>query len=254
MEDILHVNAQKPGTKGKSVETRMLPETALAADPMPGGIPPQGSVVVTISRQFGSGGSDIAHLVAKAAGLNYVDQKIITEVAQRLGVDMEYAAQQDEQTTGFSAHILEALRSSNPFNVHYMYPAAKAQSQSQEFAYFHLTQRVILELATQGNAIIVGRGSQFLLHNNPRTLHIHIFAPLEYRIDYVMKQYQIKRTNAKEMIEQRDDEQARYLRRYYGVDGQQPNFYHLLINTGLFSFESATNFICQALPAVKAIE
>ncbi|GCE19908.1 cytidylate kinase-like family protein [Dictyobacter kobayashii] len=254
MKDMLHGDAQKLQKKKKLSETRVLPETAMAADPMPSGIPPQGSVVVTISRQFGSGGSDIAHMVAQEAGLNYVDQKIITEVARRLNVDMEYATRQDEQTTGLSSNILEALRSSNPFNVHYMYPASKAQSQSQELAYFHLTQRVILELATQGNAIIVGRGSQFLLHNNPRTLHIHIFAPLEYRIDYVMRQYQLNRLAAREMIEQRDDEQASYLRRYYGVDGRRSNFYHLLINTGLFSFESATNFICQALPVVKAME
>ncbi|GCE27390.1 hypothetical protein KDA_28740 [Dictyobacter alpinus] len=252
MEDTLHRAAKNLHGKTKTTETRVLPETALAVEPMPTGIPPAGSVVVTISRQFGSGGSDIARMVSEVAGLNYMDNRIIAEVAKRLGVDEAEAARQDEQTIGLSNNILEALRSSNPFTVHYMYEHKNTRHQSQELAYFQLTQRVILELATQGNAIIVGRGSQFLLHNNPRTLHIYIFAPLDYRIDYVMRQYHLDRNAARDMLEQRDDEQDSYLRRYYGVDGHQPNFYHLLINTGLFSFENATNFICQALNTVKA--
>ena len=254
MEDTLHGAAKKLQGKTKAAETRVLPETAIAVDPMPTGIPPEGSVVVTISRQFGSGGSDIARMVADAAGLNYVDNKIIAEVAKRLGVDEEIAARQDEQTIGLSNNILDALRSSNPFTVHYMYEHSNTQHQSQELAYFNLTQRVILEIASQGNAIIVGRGSQFLLHNNPRTLHIHIFAPLDKRIDYVMRHYHLDRNAARELMEQRDDEQDNYLRRYYGVDGHQPNFYHLLINTSLFSFENATNFICQALTTVRMLK
>jgi cytidylate kinase len=251
MQDTSSSKDEKSRTKKKSTETRVLPETALVDDPLPTGIPPEGSVVVTITRQFGSGGSDIAHLVAQTAGLNYIDQQIIASVAERLGVDISYATRQDEQANGMASNILEALRSSNPFNVHYMLSSTKAHEQSQGLAYFHLTQRVILELATQGNAIIIGRGSQFLLHNNPRTLHIYIFAPLETRIDYVMKQYHIAPNEAKELIEQRDDEQDSYQRHYYGADGRQPNFYHLLINTGLFSFESAANLIQQALPTIQ---
>jgi CMP/dCMP kinase len=251
MQDILNPKAEKSLSNKNPSETRVLPETALVEEPLPTGIPPEGSAVITITRQFGSGGSDIAHLVAQAVGLNYIDQQIIAEVADRLGVDLNYATRQDEQASGTASNILEALRASNPFNVHYMLSSNKAQEQSQELLYFHLTQRVILELATQGNAIIIGRGSQFLLHNNPRTLHIYIFAPLEKRIDYVMKQYQIGPTEAKELIEQRDNEQDSYQRHYYGADGRQPNFYHLLINTGLFSFESAAKLIQQAFPAIQ---
>lgn len=253
MQDLFHPGNEKFLMKKKSTETRVLPETALAEEPLPSGIPPEGSVVITVSRQFGSGGSDIAHLVAQSVGLSYIDHQIIAEVANRLGVDLNYATRQDEQTSGMATNILEALRSSNPFNVHYMLSNAKAQEQSKELAYFHLTQRVILELATRGNAIIIGRGSQFLLHNNPRTLHTHIFAPLQTRIEYVMKHYRLNINAAKELIEQRDNEQDNYQRHYYGADGRQPNFYHLLINTGLFSFESAANLIHQALPTIQEI-
>lgn len=128
-----------------------------------------------------------------------------------------------------------------------------APEESKELAYLYLTQKVILELATEGNAVIVGRGSQFLLHNLPRTLHIHIFAPLPYRIENVMKSFQLDHTRAEELIEQRDYEHDSYARRFYGSDWQQPSFYHLLINTSLFSFELAAGLIIQALPLAKEI-
>ncbi|GAC1376285.1 MAG: cytidylate kinase-like family protein [Ktedonobacteraceae bacterium] len=256
MVDEMH-QEQLPDQPGKKpTETRLLPETAWFAEPMATGIPPEDAVVVTIARQFGSGGSDIARLVAQIGGLAYIDQQIIAEVAQRSGVDLEYATHQDERTVGMVGHILDAMQASNPFNLHYntLRHPASAQTQSKELNYLHVTQRVILELATQGNAVIVGRGSQFLLHNAPRTLHIYIFAPLPYRIETIIKQFQLNRQDAIQLIEQRDHEQDIYLRRYYGTDGHQPGLYHLLINTGLFSFENAADFICQALPAVKALQ
>ncbi len=243
-------------TNKEQSATKMLPETTWAASvPMPSGNPPEDMVVVTISRQFGSGGSAVAGMVSEASGLHYIDHEIIDEVARRLNVDVQQATSQDEHTTGLAGNILEALQASNPFMANYstLLGQASALAQSKELAYFQLTQRIILEQATQGNAVIVGRGSQFLLHNAPRTLHIYIFAPLPYRIETIMKRYELDRKHAQQMIEQKDYEHDSYLRRYYGNDGHQPGLYHLLINTGLFSLELAANLIEQSLPVVKEI-
>ena len=239
----------------KASETQVLPETTWADEDMPSGIPPEGSVVITISRQFGSGGTHIARIVAQESQLNYVDQEIIDEVARRLGVDVQQAARGVEQTSGTVGHILEALQSSNPFTLNYntFFGPNVAPAQSKEFAYLRLTQKVILELAAQGNAVIVGRGSQFLLHNAPRTLHIYFFAPLPYRIENVMKHFQLDHARAAELIEQRDYEFDTYARHFYGADRHQPSFYHLLINTSLFSFDLAASLIQQALPLAKEI-
>ncbi len=256
MVDEMHEEQLTNQPEKRPTNTQVLPETAWSVEPMATGIPPEGTVVVTIARQFGSGGSDIAHLVAQNRNLVYLDQQIIAQVAQRLGIDIEYATHQDEKTVGMSDHILGAIQAANPFNLHYntLRDRASALTQSKELSYFQITQRVILELASEGNAVIVGRGSQFLLHNAPRTLHIYIFAPLPYRIEIIMKQFQLNRQDASQLIEQRDHEQDAYLRRYYGTDGRQPGLYHLLINTGLFSFEHAADFICQALPVVKDLK
>lgn len=243
-------------TKDKNrVTTQLLPETSWMSDSLPPGTPPENKVVVTISRQFGSGGGEIGRLVAQNCGLLYVDREIIAEVARRLGVQEEQAARRDEQTAGAAGHILEALQSSSPFNLNYntLFKPAEAPAQAREVAYFRLTQRVILELAAKGDVVIIGRGSQFLLHGAPRTLHIYIFAPLDKRIEQVMKRFQLDRTGAKELIERRDYEHNAYLSHYYGGNQNQTYLYHLLINTGLFTYELAANLIQQALPLLQGI-
>ena len=239
--------------KKDTSSTQLLPETTWTDESLPTGIPVEGRVVVTISRQFGSGGAEIGRIVAQVSGLQYVDHEIIDEVARRLGVNVESAARQDERTTGTVRHILEAIQSSNPFNMNYttLFNPSQAPAEAGELAYFRLTQKVILELATEGNAVIVGRGSQFLLHSSPRTLHIYIFAPLPYRIENIMKHFQLDRVQATHLIERRDYEHDSYLRHYYGSDGHQPALYHLLINTSLFSFELAASLVQQALPIVQ---
>ncbi len=249
-QEKLHSNSNK-----ESTATKLLPETAWAVEPLPSGIPPADSVVVTISRQYGSGGAEIGHLVAQESGLNYVDHEIIDEVAKRLGVETQQAARRDEQTASSVRHILEAILSSNPFNVNYntLFGADMASAHSGEAAYFRLTQKVVLELATQGNVVIIGRGAQFLLHSAPRTLHIYIFAPRPYRIRNIMQQFQLDYEHAQTLLDQRDYEHDAYLRHNYGSDGHQPSLYHLLINTSLFSLDLAAHLVSQALPLAKEI-
>src|SRR5437588_5509107 len=111
--------------------TKLLPETTWADESLPSGIPAEGGVVMTISRQFGSGGAEIGRIVARESGLQYIDHEIIDEVARRLGVNVEHAARQDEQTAGVVGHILEAIQSSNPFAMNYATLFTPAQMPAQ---------------------------------------------------------------------------------------------------------------------------
>ena len=92
---------QKSQPNVEKSTTRLLPETTWASEPMPSGIPPAGKVVVTISRQFGSGGAEIGRILSQKSGLNYVDHEIIDEVARRLG----------SPVTGPEAHHRDGARS-----------------------------------------------------------------------------------------------------------------------------------------------
>jgi cytidylate kinase len=233
--------------------TEDLPESAWVDDALSSGIPPEESVVVTISREFGSGGAEIGRIIAQESNLTYIDSAIIDEVARRLGVDVAKAARQDEQTSGNFRHIAAAIQAYHPFSIQYgtLLQQHLSPLESSETAYLHLTQTVIRELATEGNVVIVGRGSQFLLHNAPRTLHIYVFAPLPDRVATVMERFHLSHKEALALVERRDYEYKAYQSHYYGSDGSQPGLYHLLINTSLFTPTVAAKFVCEALPVIQ---
>jgi cytidylate kinase len=238
--------------------TKALSEATEEQEVMPDGTPEGDKIVVTIARQCGSGGAEIGRLLARRSNLHYLDHEIINEVARRSGMAVSQIESHDEQTSGSLGYVLEALNTNMPFNLNYsklLQPQMHNTSPpTQEQAYFHLTQRVVLEMAHAGDAVIIGRGGQFLLRSLPRVLHVYIFAPLPRRIENVMQHFHLNRAKASEYIERHDDETANYLRHHYGSNGTQPELYHLLINTGLFSFETAADFIAQALPLVREIQ
>lgn len=224
---------------------------------MPAGVPGGEKIVVTIARQCGSGGAEVGRLLASRGNLHYLDHEIIDEVAQRSGVAVAQVESQDEQTTGPLNYALEAMNTNTFFTINYsrllQRQRISAPTLTYEHAYFYLTQRVVLEMASTGNAVIIGRGSQFLLRGLPRVLHVYIFAPLPRRVENVMQHFHLTHVRAREYIERRDGATENYLRYYYGSNGTQPELYHLLINTGLFSFETAADLIVQALPLAREI-
>ncbi len=232
--------------------TQVLPETVLEDEVLPDGVPAEGKITVTIASQFGSGGSEVGRIVARECGLVYLDHEIIAEVARRSGVNVEQAASQDERTLGMARHMLESLHTNSPFsiNITTLLNPTLPPTYAQELVYWQLTRKVIMELAAAGNALIIGRGSQFLLRNKPRTLHVFIFAPRSQRIENVMFHQQVSRERATRMVERRDYEQEAYLNRYFGSSQDHSDLYHLLINTKLFPIERAAEMIKQTLPLV----
>jgi cytidylate kinase len=249
---------QHTSAETKRFVTTRLPETGAESNILPTGVPEGQRIVVTIARQCGSGGSEIGRILARHASLHYLDHEIIDEVARRSGVTVEQAENQDEQTAGPVGYMLEALNTNALFNLNYskllQRQVPNTSDPAHEQAYFSLTQRVVLEMASSGDAVIIGRGSQFLLRGLPRVLHVYVFAPLPRRIENVREHFQLTREQAIELIERRDGETENYLRHYYGSDGTQSELYHLLINTGLFSFETAADLIVQALPFAQEIK
>jgi len=247
---------QQTRAQSDQQKTKLLPETILEDEALSEGIPVEGKIVVTISSQFGSGGSEVGRIVAKECGLLYLDHEIIAEVAKRSGVNVEQAASRDERTLGMARHVLEALHSNSPFsiNVDTLLNPTLPPAYTQELVYWQVTRRVIMELATAGNAVIIGRGSQFLLRDKPRTLHVYIFAPRSQRIENVMLHQQVNRDRATRMVDRRDYEQEAYLNRYFGSSQDHPDLYHLLMDTHLFPIEQAADIIKQTLPLLATFE
>lgn len=225
--------------------------------------------VITVSRQLGSHGKEIADQVARALSLRLIDAETISQAAQQAGVPERALAElEHEGSQGLVSRVLKALRTmpalspggevsptqaeapslTLPF-VGLFSPTVSPLSASLE-GYVRVVGLVVQGLAKEGNVLVMGRGSQVLLRKHPSALHVQIVAPVPDRVKTVMVRYKLDKKVAESRVRSSDRGRADYLRRYHGVDWLEPTLYHLVINTGRISVPAAVDLIVRASQAV----
>ena len=128
--------------------------------------------IITISREFGSGGRYIGSLVAEKLGIPYYDKEIIAKVAQKSGLAEEYVEKRGEYSSSGSLFA-------------YGFVVRNSRGESLE-DYLHAVQRkVILELAEQSDCVIVGRCADYILRKNPNAIHVFIYADKDSKIERI---------------------------------------------------------------------
>ena len=179
---------------------------------------------MTVSRQMGSWGDELALQVAQRLGWRRVCRDLINQAARAGGVPQVALAEIDE--LGFLS-----LR-----------PTAKEWR-----AYQSQVERMIHKLADEGEVVIVGRGGQVVLRDRPDVFHVRVVAPLEMRVARLQRERNVSAESAHACLEASDKVRARYLRRSHGARLDDPALYHLTINTGLLDLTRAADLIIQAV-------
>jgi CMP/dCMP kinase len=116
-------------------------------------------------------------------------------------------------------------------------------SAAERRAYQREVERIIRELAEAGMVVIVGRASQVILQNQLGVLHVRVVAPLEMRVARLQQTKRLSAEAARACLAQSDRARARYLRRTYGRNIDDPTLYHLIINMGLLEMTPAVNLV-----------
>lgn len=195
--------------------------------------------VITISREYGSGGGEIAARLAKRLAWQLIDHEVVVQVAQKLHVSEEEAEEHDECVESLPSRILKSLRL-----VHPIMPVTVDIPFTMDSRAFHEARSQIIEGAVaSGQVVIVGRGAQAHLAQRKDMLHVRIIAPLEARVAYVMSREGLDRAAAQARILQKDQERARYLETFYRRRPSDPHLYDLVLNTGILDLESAVDVI-----------
>jgi cytidylate kinase len=199
--------------------------------------------VVTISREYGSGGGEIARRLAARLGWRLVDHEIVVQVARDLDISEEEAAARDERVQSTVSLILNSMRAMNPA----IFSVTPAPVESDEQTYREALTRVVEAAAATGNVVIVGRGSQILLANYRDVLHVRIVAPFEKRVEYVMERETLSKDDARSRIQLKEHDRQRYLQSEYHRRPDEAQLYDLIINTGILDLDSVVNLIVQTL-------
>ncbi len=215
-----------------------------AMDQEPQGAPAMSAI--TISRQYGSGGGEIAARLAQRLHWQLIDHEIVAGVAHELGITEEEAAAHDEYAEDFVSSVLNAIRQAAPAFLANA-PVAPVSPAAEADSYHEALHQVVETAVRSGHVVIVGRGAQVLLAQRRDVLHVRVVAPLKRRIVYVARREGLDEARAQARIQLKDQDRIRYLQAQHHRHVDDPLLYDIVINTGVLDLESAVELICLAL-------
>ncbi|MGE5789446.1 MAG: AAA family ATPase [Syntrophaceae bacterium] len=198
---------------------------------------------ITLSRQMGSGGSYIGYLAARALGFKFIDREVLRQAADHLGTEVSQLEHQDERSSGLIEKLIRGFFLGAP-------EAATTARHLKRPVYdrdlFSLECRIMNEIAERYNAVIIGRGGFHALRKRPEgsVIRVFIHAPLEFRVQRVMKARNIvDAAEARSIIEESDRRRARFIRDMVGVEWTDAKNYHLCIDSSVAGFPRSVEMI-----------
>ncbi|MGH7657830.1 MAG: AAA family ATPase [Gemmatimonadales bacterium] len=196
-------------------------------------------MLITISRQFGAGGSQVARLVADALGWSVVDNELIEAVAARAGLPAEEVAAREEKGPTFIERLARALVASPE----HVYLARTPVEEIDEPRLVRITETVVQEIAGHGKVVMVGRATAAVLASAVDAIHVRIVAPREHRITEVAGRLKKDLKSAEKLLDETDENRRRYHREYYNRDWDDAAVYHIVLNSAVLGYEGAAHLI-----------
>ena len=197
-------------------------------------------MIVTVSRQIGAGGSEIASRAAQALGFRLVDNELIDRVALQAGLSRTYVADRDERAPGFLERLIRVLSRAAPE----MQSAPPDRlPEPEEKSLVAATEKVVADLAAEGRVVLVGRAAPAVLSNSRDALHVKIVAPIPFRIARICAADRVDEREAERRLKESDANRSRYHRHHYGRDWGDPTNYHLVLNSEMLGLDGAVDLI-----------
>lgn len=198
--------------------------------------------IITVSRQFGAGGSEIAAGLAERLGIACLDREILVEVAKELQTNVESVMERDERTEHLLDRILNSMRPLYPQAV-----VSGSEPPSPEGAQIaDMTDDVIRHAADTGNVVLVGRGANYLLGGRVGLMRVLLVAEARERLGRLVAQGRLPSDATVEAMRAVDRERHRYLQERFDVRGDDPLAYDLTVNTTSLSVDAAVQLLADA--------
>lgn len=193
--------------------------------------------VVTISREFGAGGRTLAESLCERFGFHLVDEFVVDEMARKAKVSGDWLSAVEKEASSTILGLISTLVSKG---LYYKTPAVPGEGFERQ-KYIAFLERVMTPMANKGGYVLLGRGSQLVLKNHPKAVHILLVAEYEDRVQFMMKRYGLTRPEAEKMIKEKGKERAAVASVIFGTDIDDHALYHLVLNTSRIPFEWAVD-------------
>jgi cytidylate kinase len=202
--------------------------------------------VITVSRQYASGGAEIAQMIGAQLGWTVIDNEFVDLVAERSGLPATEVERLEERVPGLLERLAQALAlaSPEPFVVTGETPTT---GPTPEDELVRVTERIISEAVKHDNVVLVGRGAQAYLAHRVNVLHIFIVAPREVRVKRAMERLKLDQKAAERTVDQIDAGRRHYVKTYYGRAWDDPTNYDLILNSASLSYPEIAKLVVGAV-------
>ena len=187
--------------------------------------------VITISRQLGSLGTEIAQAVAAHLHYQLVDKEVIGEALAVCGVPKMEVERLDEKSPPFWDSWSASCKK-----------------------FFQTLQMTVYDFAHRNNVVIVGRGGQILLKDLPGVLHVRVTAPFEVRLKRIREKDRVDEKQAVRLLRRSDQDSAGFIRAFFNLDWEDPDLYDLVINTQKLATDSGVRTILESVQSAEIRE
>lgn len=192
--------------------------------------------IITISREFGSGGHSIGQLVAQKLGYHFYDRELVEKVSERSGFSPEFIEESGEYASAKSS-LLFSLATAGQY---------ENSGMSMHDKLYVEQSKVIEELAAGGGCVIVGRCADYILRDYRDCLHVFIHADMESRAKRIVERYGEQDRPPKKRLEEKDQKRKVYYKNYTGRSWGEAQNYGLCLNSGLLGIETCAELIVAA--------
>lgn len=197
-------------------------------------------MIITISRQYGAGGSEVARRVARTLDWALVDNDVVDKVAERAGMPPAEVAAHDERAPGFIERLARALATSTPDMV--TTQETPMPSRTEE-TLVRATEAVVAEIAEQERVVVVGRAAPAVLGRRAGTLHVKLVAPKPWRISVAARRLGVDLKAAENTLDDTDGNRRRYHKQFYNRDWDDPANYDMVLNTESLGYDEVVEVI-----------
>ena len=182
--------------------------------------------IITVEREYGSGGSEIAQLLSERLGWKLWDHLLTEEIARLANCPKTIVEVREERNDPLYYRLFKSfLRGSYEGSIN----AHKLNLVDSE-TIVKITERVVRHAADKGNCVIVGRGSQHFLEKRPETLRVFLYAPRDNKVRRVMSRGKTE-SEAQELVDTVDRDRVDFIQRYFHAEWPSRSLYHLMLNT-----------------------
>ncbi len=197
-------------------------------------------LVVTIEREFGSGGHEIGKALAGKLGIAFYDYELIQKTAEETGLPSEQVEKGEERINSLAYAL---------YNQTYAY----TNEMSAQDAIFEAQKKVIRALAKQGSCVIVGRLGSYILKDRPNSMHIFISAKEEFRAGRIAEEYRFTREQALDAVRKVDALRHNYCRHFTGEPWGLARHYRLCIDTSAYGIQESLRIVLESLKDFRAM-